>query len=109
MAIGSLLVTRGTLSQAQLDRAIAEQKTSGERLDRVLLKLGLATRQQVLAAVGHQFHMPVVDLTTMSVEPEVLAALPAKLVFSQKCVPIKREGTTLTVATSDPYELAVLD
>jgi general secretion pathway protein E/type IV pilus assembly protein PilB len=53
--------------------------------------------------------MPVVDLNTMAVEPGVLAALPAKLVFKQRCVPISRENGTLTIATSDPYELSVLD
>src|SRR5690242_19114303 len=109
MAIGTLLIQRGVLSQAQLDRANAEQRTSGERLDRVLLRLGLVSRGQVLSAVGDQFHMPVVDLGSMTIEPDVLGSIPAKLVFQQKCVPIRKANGTLTVATSDPYELSVLD
>jgi general secretion pathway protein E/type IV pilus assembly protein PilB len=109
MPIGSLLIQRGHLSQGDLDRAVAEQRSSGERLDRVLLRLNLASREQVLAAVGDQFHMPVVDLATITVEPETLAAIPAKLVFRNKCVPIQKANGVLTVATSDPYELAVLD
>jgi general secretion pathway protein E len=109
MPIGTLLIHRGALSQSDLDRAVAEQRSSGERLDRVLLRLNLASREQVLAAVGDQFHMPVVDLATITVEAETLAAIPAKLVFRNKCVPIQKANGVLTVATSDPYELAVLD
>jgi general secretion pathway protein E/type IV pilus assembly protein PilB len=109
MAIGPLLIQRGALSQGDLERALAEQRSSGERLDKVLLRLNLATREQVLAAVGDQFHMPVVDLSTITVDAETLASIPAKLVFRNKWVPIQRGSGVLTVATSDPYELAVLD
>lgn len=109
MAIGPYLIKRGTLTQPDLDRATAEHRASGERIDKVLVRLGLATRQEVLTAVGEQFHMPVVDLTTLSVEPEVLSILPSKLVFKQRCVPIRKDNGTLTIATSDPYEISVLD
>jgi len=109
MAIGSVLVQRGTITQAQLDHALVEQRSSGERVDRVLVRLGYVSREQVLTAVGDQFHMPVVDLATMTVDPAVLSSLPAKLVYKQRCVPIKRENGTLTIATSDPYEISALD
>src|SRR5688572_13910914 len=109
MGIGGILVQRGLISKSQLERALAEQRSTGERLDRVLVRLGVITREQVLTAIGDQFHMPVVDLENIIVEPKVLETLPAKLVYKQNCVPISRADGTLTVATSDPFELAVLD
>jgi general secretion pathway protein E len=109
MGIGSILVDRGLISKVQLERALSEQRTTGERLDRVLVRLNIVTREQVLAAIGDQFHMPVVDLADIIVEPKVLESLPAKLVYKQNCVPISRADGTLTVATSDPFELSVLD
>jgi len=109
MGIGTVLLERGLISRAQLEQALAEHRDTGERLDRVLVRLGLVTREQVLQAIGDQFHLPVVDLGTVVVEAKVLESLPAKLVYRQSCVPIARENGTLTVATSDPFELAVLD
>lgn len=109
MGIGTLLLENGLITRDELERALAEQRETGERLDRILVRLGIATAGQVLEAVGEQFHMPVVDVTGMSVEREVLEMLPAKLVHKQACAPIARENGTLTVATSDPYELSVLD
>ncbi len=109
MALAAHLLQRGILSKPDLDRAVIEQRSSGERIDKVLIRMGLATRQQVLAAVGEQFHMPVVDMTTLDVDAATLATLPSKLVFQQRCVPIRKQNGTLTIATSDPYELTVLD
>lgn len=109
MGIGVILAERGLITRAQLDQAIAEQRRSGERLDYVLVRLGFVSRAQVLDALGHQFHMPVVDLASTAVEREVLGTLPAQLVYRQNCVPISRENGTLTIATSDPFELTALD
>lgn len=53
--------------------------------------------------------MPVIDLDTTQVEPAVLAAIPSRLVFRLHCVPIRKEDSRLIVATSDPFDLAVLD
>ena len=109
MPIGNALILRGIITHRQLEQAAVESRSSGERLDRVIVRLGLASRQDVLAAVGEQFHMPVVDLASCLVEPAVLGMLPAKLVFRQRCVPIAKEGGSLRVATSDPYDIAALD
>ncbi|MCC6676600.1 MAG: type II/IV secretion system protein, partial [Phycisphaerales bacterium] len=107
MAIGTLLLERGQITREQLEVALAD--TGGDRLDQVLLRLGFVTREQVLAAIADQFHMSVVDLATATVDPAVLAMLPSKLVYKQSCVPIARENGHLTVATSDPFDLSIID
>jgi len=109
MGIGMTLVDRGLISPQQLEDALAEQRASGERLDRVLVRKGYASRDQVLMALGDQFHMPVVDLAAVQVEPKVLEALPSKLVYRQSCVPISRTDERLVVATSDPFGIEALD
>ncbi|MHC4948786.1 MAG: GspE/PulE/PilB domain-containing protein, partial [Planctomycetota bacterium] len=109
MGIGSILVERGLISEEQLAEAIAEQNRSGERLDRVLVRLGMVSSAQVLEAIGQQFALPIVDLNAVEARPEILATLPAKLVFKQQCVPIGRREGTLQVATCDPFELTAFD
>ena len=109
MGIGLILEEHGLITQDQLDEAIAEHHRTGERLDRVFVRLGFVSREDVLRALGDQFHMPVVDLATTAVERDVLEILPAQLVYKQRCVPIDRENGALVVATSDPFELTALD
>ncbi|MBX3354965.1 MAG: Flp pilus assembly complex ATPase component TadA [Phycisphaeraceae bacterium] len=109
MGIDTFLLDRGLLTPAQLAEAIAEQRRTGERLDHALLRLGLVTSDDVLKALAAQFHLPIVDLSSLDVADETVRLLPAKVVFKLKCVPIARTGRTLRVATSDPSELAALD
>jgi len=109
VGIGSILVERGLISDDQLVQAIGEQNRTGERLDHLLVRLGFVTSAQVLEAIGQQFAMPIVDLTAVEVEPDVLSLLPAKLVFKQRCVPLEKRNGTLRVATCDPFELTAFD
>jgi hypothetical protein len=52
MAMGDNLIKMGAINQKQLDDALAEQKKNpAERLGDVLIRLGLATREQVEKAV----------------------------------------------------------
>src|SRR5690606_29577577 len=88
MGIATLLLDRGLVTKAQLDDAVAQQRATGERLDRVLVKLGMVAQHEVLRVIGSQFHMEVVDLHSIAVPPEILQTIPAKLVYRQNCVPI---------------------
>lgn len=109
MPLGPSLITRGLISREQLDAAVAEQTTTGERLERTLVRMGLVSKADALAALAEEFHMPVVDPGALTVDPGVLSALPPKIVFRHRCVPIAREGRVLTVAVADPYDLAASD
>jgi general secretion pathway protein E/type IV pilus assembly protein PilB len=109
MNVGEFLLKKGVLSADQFERAASEIAQTGGTFERVLVRMGLASKAQVLEAVSAQFHIPIVDLSTMSVDPAVLNALPAKVVFGKRCVPVAKDGNTLTVATGDPTDLAGLD
>ncbi len=109
MGIGTILVERGIISDQQLEEAIVEQNRTGERLDHVLIRLELVSKAKILEAIGEQFAMPIVDLSTIEPKPDILKSLPAKLVFKQRCVPIGKRNGTLRIATCDPFELTAFD
>jgi general secretion pathway protein E len=49
-----------------------------------------------------------VDLRREAIEPEALAALPEALARRYRVLPVKRQGTRLTVALADPTDLTLL-
>lgn len=49
--LGALLLQAGRLDQAQLDRALAEQRRTGEKLGAVLVRLGLLSASQLERAL----------------------------------------------------------
>jgi general secretion pathway protein E/type IV pilus assembly protein PilB len=109
VGVGSILLERGLVNQDQLEQAIAEQNRTGERLDHVMVRLGLVSSSDVLEVLGHQFALPIVDLNAIEVDEGVLKLLPPKLVFKQRCVPISNANGTLRVATCDPFQLTAFD
>ncbi len=109
MGVGSILLERGLIDEGQLEQAIDEQNRTGERLDHVMVRLGMVSGTDVLDVIGQQFAMPIVDLNAIEVDEETLRLLPPKLVFKQRCVPIGRTDGTLRVATCDPFELTAFD
>lgn len=50
-SLGSLLVERGLLSREQLEQALAEQKKSGEKLGKVLVRLGFVKERDILTVM----------------------------------------------------------
>ncbi|MGP1347070.1 MAG: GspE/PulE family protein [Phycisphaerales bacterium] len=114
MGISTILLEQGLITPDQLDLALGEQSASGERLDRVMVRLGLIEANDVTRAIAEQFGMEVVDLNAIEVDRDVLKALPPQVVFRQQCVPISRtpengSPAALRVVTADPFELSVFD
>jgi general secretion pathway protein E/type IV pilus assembly protein PilB len=109
MSISQILLDKGLLRPEQVDEAAALQRAEGLRLDRAIVQLGFLTERQLLEVMAEQLHLPLVNLTDISIEPQTLQALPSKLVYRKRLVPISRVDGTLNVATSDAFDLYAFD
>ncbi len=109
MLFKDFLIQRSLVAPDKLDAALARAASTGERLEQAIAATGAMTRQAVLNALGQHLRMPVVDLSNITVDPEILAALPSRVVYRGRCVPVSRSGGRLTIATSDPFDSALFD
>ena len=109
MNLSQLLLGRGLLNDVQLGDALALHRSEGLRLDRALIQLGFLTEQQLLEIMSQQLHLPLVQLQEVTIAPEILRALPSKVVYRKRLVPISRENGVLQVATSDAFDLYAFD
>ncbi len=109
MGIVEVLLEKGLITPDHLADAMALRKRDGMRLDRALIEAGCLPEEQLLEVMGEQLAMSVIDLTRVSIDVETLRSLPAKLVYRKNLVAIRRENGSLTVATSDPYDLYAFD
>ena len=109
MSITEILLEKGLLNPDELREAIALQKAEGLRLDRAIIQLGHLSERQMLEVMAEQFHLPLISLTDTVIEPQVLRALPAKIVYRKRVIPIARHNGTLDVATSDAFDLYAID
>lgn len=109
MTLTKLLLEKRLLTQSQLDEAAALQRAEGLRFDRAVVQLGFLTERQLLELMAAELHLPLVSLEDTTIDPETMRALPAKIVYRKRLVPISRVNGTLNVATSDAFDLYAFD
>ncbi|MFO8014430.1 MAG: type II secretion system ATPase GspE [Phycisphaerae bacterium] len=109
MSIVEVLLERGLIQPRHLTEAMELKRSEGLRLDRALVRLGYIQERTLLEIMSEQLSIPLVDLSETQVDVDTLRRLPAKLLYRKNLVPIARDDGTLTVATSDPYDLYVFD
>jgi general secretion pathway protein E/type IV pilus assembly protein PilB len=108
MEAGSILVKRGLLSPQQLNQ-LRQDRPEATRLDVAAVDSGLVSEEAALRALGDEVGIPFVDLEQQNIDLSLLRGFPLKLIHRHALFPLQRQNGTLTVATSDPFDLYPLD
>lgn len=107
--IGQILLSKGMLTEARLEEALAWQKNSGGKLGEVCLALGFVTEDDLLDVLEVQLGLPRVRLDAYLIEPEAVALIPQAVARRHGLIPIFRIDRTLTVAMADPLNVYAID
>jgi len=108
VSLGEILLQRKRVTAAQLEQATAARKPS-ERIEHCLVRLGFIHERDYLEIYGEQLSIPVVDLSAMTIDPELLRQAPSKVVHRDRVIPIDRHNGTIRVATNNPFNLYAFD
>ncbi|HQT97507.1 MAG: type IV-A pilus assembly ATPase PilB [Desulfobacteria bacterium] len=107
--IGEMLLKGNLITADQLRGALETQEKTHERIGTVLVKAGFIKEEELLAFLGRQFNLPVVDLSKYEINPEVVRLLPEEMVQKHLALPINRVGSKMIVAVADPSNMAIID
>ncbi|MBU0718251.1 MAG: GspE/PulE family protein, partial [Planctomycetes bacterium] len=108
MEAGEILLKKGLLNRRQLELSRGVQ-SEGARLDQVAVEMGFLSEEDALRALGEEVHLEFVDLAETEVDLTLLKRFPAKFIHRETLFPVRQNNGTLTVATSDPFNLYPLD
>ena len=75
--LGRVLTKLGKVTREQVHEALAVQKTKKAPIGQLLVELGYCNPRDIHAALAGQAGMEYVDLSAMTIEPDVLKVLPA--------------------------------
>lgn len=100
---GGFLVRQNVIDPVVLDRAYRATQKSGERLDRVLTKLGLLSDADLASALSRFLSMPQVLPTDVPSEPLLLEIIKAEFVRRNRVMPLSVDPGRLTVGMTDPF------
>lgn len=106
--LGNRLVEKGLITREQLWEAFRVQSKTGEKLDHVLLKLGLVAEKDIADITGIDFISAQRELL-INLNPEILRIIPEHLVKRHKVIPLYKEDRKLVVAMADPMNVVAID
>jgi type IV pilus assembly protein PilB len=104
--IGSLLVELGYISEKQLTLALNKQKQDGKkrRLGEVLVGNNYISQYDLTQVLSIHLGFPYVEPDPSSVDPSLLEKAKASLFLEHQFIPLKKEGSQVTVAMVDPMD-----
>jgi type IV pilus assembly protein PilB len=102
--IGEVLIERGLITSAQLEKALGVQKKEGASvfIGEVLVQLGYLSEVDIAIALVVQCNLPYIAVNKHHVEPDVLRLIPAEVARRSRLVPLDRIGNILSVVMSNP-------
>ena len=110
-SLGHILVRRGQLDPAALERAVAAQRSSGRRLGDILVAEKLVGIDDVVSALAEQLGIPALRSTdAIHPEPAALELLSAEQATKSRALPLAiLDDGRLSVAMADPLDLVTRD
>jgi len=113
LRLGELLVREGFIEAADLERAMKLQRHEGGRLGEILVKMGLVEEERLVEVLSRQLDMPYFSLGTGMLKPAQDQGLDRlisqEFALKNYVIPLSRTLRSLTIATSDPLDLVLID
>ncbi|MFH1208763.1 MAG: ATPase, T2SS/T4P/T4SS family [Candidatus Omnitrophota bacterium] len=97
------------LAPGACDRVEMAAQRLNESIPKIILEEKLLPEEDVMDFLSDQLGIPILNLQGMQFEDEVLKMFPRKFIEQHHVFPVGRIGKLMTVATSDPFKLGVLD
>ena len=108
VSLGEVLLQRKKITASQLETAMDARK-SNERIEQTLVRLGFVDERDYLEIYGEQLSIPLIDLSAVELDEELLKLAPSKVVHRDRVIPIDRHNGAIRVATNNPFNLYAFD
>jgi type IV pilus assembly protein PilB len=107
--IGELLLKAKGVTSEQLQSALLHQRQRGGTLDFSLVALGHIEADRLTALLSRHYGVPSIELGRFEVDSTIVNLVPPETAQKYQVVPLSRAASTLTVAMTDPTNVAAID
>jgi general secretion pathway protein E len=102
--LGEILIERGKLDAATLERALRLQQESGERLGALLVTLGVVAQRDVADALAAQLALPLVDASSYPEFPILEERVSTRFLRETRVLPLREDDAEVALAMADPTD-----
>ncbi len=104
-----VLIEKGSLTQEALDKALQAAETRGEPLEKIIVELRLAPKDEVMWARAEELGKIYVDLGNRKIDPDTATIIPEPAARRHHLICIGKVENKITLAMSDPTDILALD
>jgi type IV pilus assembly protein PilB len=108
-SLGSVLLERGFLSAANLEKAIEQQRIVAMHLGELLLSRKVVSKEDLTPVLEEVTNCKYFDCKTASGDPEILKLIPDDIARRNCAFPVGIEKGNLIVVMSVPQKLSAID
>ncbi|OGQ23365.1 MAG: type II secretion system protein GspE [Deltaproteobacteria bacterium RIFCSPLOWO2_02_FULL_44_10] len=109
-SLGAILLETSSLTDEQLEQALAVQRERGIRLGEALVQLKLLRSEDILRALSIQLGFPYENkLEVESISSDLVQSIPISYAKQNEVLPLRRENGSIVVAIADPTNFYALD
>jgi general secretion pathway protein E len=102
--LGEILIERGKLETAALERALRLQQESGDKLGALLVTLGVVSQRDVSEALAAQLGLPLVEAAGYPELPILEERVSARFLRESRALPLSEDESELALAMADPTD-----
>lgn len=103
-SLTEILFRSQMVTEADVNRALEEQKRTGLRLGELFVKLGIVTQEDIDWALSSHLNIPLVKLDRKAIDPDAVGCVPAELALAHGLIPLFRIGEEISIAMVDPLD-----
>lgn len=107
--LGEMLLKKRHITREQLDTAIEYQKSLGDKIGSIIVKLGFMSDANLTKEIARHYSIQVTDLANMILPHDLLKAVPKDIIEKHGLIPVHQTSKILTVAMSDPTDYEAID
>ncbi|MCX5811452.1 MAG: ATPase, T2SS/T4P/T4SS family [Proteobacteria bacterium] len=107
--LGEILIEAKRLREEDLSKALIEQRKYGERLGKVLIRMGFLTERDIIDTVSKQLGIPIVILDEKDIPRELANLISDDIAKNYLIMPFERRFNILKLAMVDPLDINAMD
>lgn len=107
--IGQVLLAHQAISAAHLEKALAEQSTSGGLIGEILLRMKFVTEEALAKALAQQAAVPLMIVDGLVADPHAVALVPEAFARQHLIAPVALSGSALRIIQSNPFDVIAID
>ena len=108
--IGEILINNGKATESGINEALAQQKTTNEKIGNTLVEMGLIEEDDFITAYSQQLGYKKADnFILLEADSQVAALIPEDFARENRVLGISSNDTTIVVAMEDPDDVVSVD